>query len=234
MAVAVIAVLSSLVAGCDTTYQQNARAKLAAARRLAAQKPHLVATRGPDIRVDRLMLLRDADSTAVVVDVHSTADMILTDVPVAVGVRRGDRKVLLNGGKDLDYFQTHLPAVPAHGKATWVFRSPPGGAARKGDEAFVRIGVPTGRTTAASLPSLRAALAGPVGGTAKVTLDDAQIPQIDLPVFVVARRGRVPVAAGAAVVDALDRHLTITTDVPMTGRAGQLPASVVVVPTIFN
>ena len=62
-----------LIGGCDSTFQQNARAKLAAARRIAAKESHTVGRRGPDVRVDRLTLLRGADATAVVVDVHSTA-----------------------------------------------------------------------------------------------------------------------------------------------------------------
>ncbi len=75
-----LAVLGPALAGCDSTFQQNARAELAASRRLIAEKPHTVAERGRDVRVDAVTLLRDRASTAVVVDVHSTVDHIVTDV----------------------------------------------------------------------------------------------------------------------------------------------------------
>lgn len=224
------------LAGCDSTYQQNARAKIAAERRLGAQDARTVTERGPDVRVERVTLLRDRASTAIVVDLRSRADRALTDVPISVGVRRGDRKVLLNDAPELDWFQTHLPAIAARGRATWVFRSPPGGRARPGDTPFVRIGAPVApfAKRPAALPAVRAQLAGTGENGPKVTVSGAALPQFGLPVNVIARRGGVPVAAGTAIVSSLDRGEEVTVEVPLTGRAGRAPLAATTTPTIFE
>lgn len=224
-----------LVAGCDSTFQENARAKLAASRRLAAKESQTVSERGGAVRVDRVTLLRDGASTAVVVDAHNTSSTTETDVPISVGVRRGSKKLLLNGAEELGWFQTHIPSVPARGKVTWVFRSPPGGLARKGDTPFVRIGAGKPLNSAVSaLPSIRAAIEGKVGRTATVDLTEATLPQRDVPVNVVVRRGLVPVAAGTISADSVDRGERVTVAVPLTGRAGSHPATAAAAPTIFQ
>ncbi len=149
-------------------------------------------------------------------------------------MRRGARKVVLNDEKELDYFQSHIPAIGPRAKATWVFRSPPGDRARAGDTPFVRIGAPLNKVRPTSFPSVRARISSPVARTTKVTLDQAKIPQLGLPVTIVVRRSGRPVAAGTAVLDSLDRRQTATVSVPLTGRPGREPASLIVVPTIFN
>lgn len=236
--IALLGLLAALPAtvGCDSTFQQNARAKLAAERRLAAQDRHVVAERGPDVRVERVTLLRGAGASAVVVDVRNRADRALTDVPISVGVRRGTRKVLLNDGADLDWFQTHLPAVPAGGRATWVFQSPAGERARAGDQPFVRIGRPvrTATSSGARLPSIDARVARTTTNSATVTVERVALPQLGLPVAVVARRGDRPVAAGVVTVPAVDRGESLTVDVPLIGRAGTAPLRAVIAPTIFD
>lgn len=230
-----LAILPAL-AGCDSTFQQNARAKLAAERRLAAQERHVVVDRGPDIRVERVTLLRAGASTAVVVDVRSRADRVLTEVPISVGVRRRGSKVLLNGGADLDWYQSHLPAVPARGRATWVFRAPPGGIARPGDSPFVRIGRPAANAPQAgpTLPAIDARVVRATPAAATVRVERVAVPQLGLPIAVVARRGALPVAAGVVTVPAIDRGETLTVDIPLTGRAGSAPLRAAITPTIFD
>lgn len=237
--IALLALLSVLpvLAGCDSTFQQNARAKLAAERRLAAQDRQVVAERGPDVRVERVTLLRSGSTSAVVVDVRSRADRPLTDLPISVGVRRGARKVLLNGGPELEWFQTHLPAVPARGRATWVFRTPEGLPVRATDTPFVRIGAPSTvvtATTPGTLPAIEARVVGVTRDTVTVEVSRVEIPQLGLPISVVARRGEVPVAAGTISVPSIDRGERVTTDVPLIGRAGKAPLQTAITPTIFQ
>ncbi|MFT4034296.1 MAG: hypothetical protein QM679_01825 [Patulibacter sp.] len=223
-----------LLGGCDSTIQANARAKLAAQRRLAAKEAHLVVQRGTAVRVDRVTLLRDADSTAVVVDLHNATTQAVGDVPISVGVRRGTAKVLLNDDPELDWFQTHLPLVAGGDRATWVFRSPPGGRARAGDTPFVRIGAPLRTVATSPLPTLTATVAHSTASKADVVLSDATVPQIGLPVNVVARRDEVPVAAGTAVLDTLDRDEQRTISVPLTRDARTLAPTASALPTIYQ
>ena len=82
--------------------------------------------------------------TAVVVELRSRARTPLTDVPIAVGVRtRGGKALALNGGRDLDWFETHVAALAPGATTTWVFtarRRVPAGA-----RAYARVGVPTSK-----------------------------------------------------------------------------------------
>lgn len=224
------------VAGCDSTFQQNARAKLGAERRLAAKEPQVVADRGSEVRVERVTLLTAPGSTAVVVDLRNHAARAYRDLPISVGVRRGARKVLLNDAPELDWFSTHVPAIAAGGRTTWVFRSPPGRRAKRGEVPFVRVGAPSERFAAAppALPTLSARVTATTAGGATVELSEATVPQIGLPVNVVAREDDVPVAAGTALVPSLDRGERVTATVPLTGDPGAAPLVATSAPTIFE
>ncbi len=235
--VGLLGLATPLLAGCESTFDQNARAKLAAERRLAAQEPQVVTERGPDVRVQRVTLLRSGADSAVVVDVRSRAALPLSDVPISVGVRRGTRKILLNGGADLEWFQKHLPVVPARGEATWVLRTPNGVRTRAGDVPFVRIGAPSEvvqATTPRVLPRIASRLIGSTATSATVEITRVDIPQLGLPVSVVARRGTVPVAAGTVSLPSIDRGETVTAEIPLIGRAGKAPLQTAITPTIFQ
>ncbi|MCW2991457.1 MAG: hypothetical protein JWM73_2051, partial [Solirubrobacterales bacterium] len=53
------------LAGCATTQDRNARAKLDATRLLAARKPTVVTTPNPDVRVGKVALLHHDGAVAV-------------------------------------------------------------------------------------------------------------------------------------------------------------------------
>ncbi|MEH3054107.1 MAG: hypothetical protein PGN13_08905 [Patulibacter minatonensis] len=192
------ALVLPVLTGCDSTFQQNTRAEIAAARRLAAKSTVSVTQRGADVRVERVTLLTGDASTVVVADLRNRGTQALTDVPISVGVRRGTRKLLLNDAPDLDWWQTHLASIPAGGHTTWVFQSPPGDRAHVRDTPFVRVGDPDpklGRRPTGSFPTIGARVRVD-GSAAKVELTSASVPQLGLPVSVVLRRGDEPVAAG--------------------------------------
>jgi hypothetical protein len=251
LAVASLALLASV--GCDSTQDKNARAELQAKRELASRELPAVRRAHPDVRVERVGLVRGAakGSAAIVVELSSTAAQPLTDVPIAVGVRgRGGRR-LLNAKRNLDWFQTHVPAIPADGTVTWVFKGARDIAA--GDRPFAKVGLPRRLSSASSLPRVDAtaepaaaavarkpAKAGKKPRTAKapaarVTVDNASdVPQFGLQVYAYARRGNRYVAAGKTEVAELGSGQRRTVAVPLAGAARERSLRVEAIPTIFD
>jgi hypothetical protein len=224
----VVAVLAlGAVTGCDSTQNKNERAKLRATRELASRKPQRVTTPNPDVRVTNVALVRDRRSTAVVVDLRSSARTPLTDVPISVGVGR----VSLNARRGLDWFQTHVPAIPPGGRVSWVFVS--NGRLRLGGRPFARVGVPASPAIshAGSLPSISAA-AGPRGRV--VVENTSDVPQYGLQVYALAREGRRYVAAGKAALEHLGTGRRKTVRVVLTGPARNRPLRVYAIPAIFQ
>jgi hypothetical protein len=221
-----------LLTGCVTTQQRNARAKLSAEREIAAREPLSVGARNPEVDVVGTALVRARGRTAVVVDLRSRARTPLTDLPIAVGVRtRGGRTLALNRGRDLDWFATHVAALAPGAVTTWVFtarRRMPAGA-----RAYARVGVPgTGPVTRASaLPRLQASDLG--GGRVRVRNGSA-VPQVDLPVYAVARAGGRPVAAGRSSISKLAGDGEATVAVALVGARDVPRTQVHALPTIFE
>lgn len=246
------------LAGCDSTFDQNARAKLSAQRDIGTRTTPVVEQRTGDVRVTAVTLLRDKTSTAVVVELRSQAARVLSDVPITVGVQRGGKKIILNRSPDIEWFGKHLPSIAPGASTTWVFRSPPGRGGEPGDEPFVRVGAPTtlpDSTTPSVLPELSATASTtadaplpttpgepenparpPAPGTLRVSLtNSSDVPQLRLPVIALARVGERVVAAGVATLEELPKGATQSIDVPVTGNAGSgATAQAFTTPTIFE
>jgi hypothetical protein len=223
-----------LLGGCVTTQDRNARAKLSAERQIAARTPLRLGARNVEVDVAATALVRGGgrDRTAVVVELRSRASGPLTDLPIAVGVRtRGGKTLALNGGRDLDWFATHVAALAPGTTTTWVFtsrRRAPAGA-----RPYAQVGVPaaTPASRASSLPRLQAG--DLVGGRVRVRNRSA-IPQVDLPVYAVARAGGRYVAAGRASIPKLSGDGEATVAVPLVGARTAPRTQVHVLPTIFE
>jgi hypothetical protein len=224
-----------LLAGCVTTQDRNARAKLSAERQIAAREPLRVGARNAQVDVVSATLVRGrgrARTAAVVVELRSRAHTPLTDVPIAVSVRtRGGKRLTLNGGRDLDWFETHVAALAPGATTTWVLtarrRVPPGA------RAYAQVGVPPAKpaSKASSLPRLEASDLG--GGRVRVRNGSA-VPQVDLPVYAVARAGGRYVAAGRASIPKLSGDGEVTLAVPLVGARNAPQTQVHVLPTIFE
>jgi hypothetical protein len=233
---AVLAGLSAgaavLLTGCVTTQDRNARAKLSAERQIAAREPLRLGARNAEVDVATAALVRARGRTAVVVVLRSRARTPLTDLPIAVGVRtRAGKTLALNGGRNLDWFATHVAALAPGTTTTWVFtarRRVPAGA-----RAYAQVGVPAPVTAsrAASLPDLQVSDAG--GGRVRVRNGSA-VPQVDLPVYAVARAGNRYVAAGRASIPKLSGDGEVTVAVPLIGARNARETQVHVLPTIFE
>ncbi|MBJ7330323.1 MAG: hypothetical protein JHC95_10525 [Solirubrobacteraceae bacterium] len=229
--------LSPALAACDSTQEKNERAKLAALREISGREPQRVTKANPDVEVVRADLVRGGGRSAVVVDLRSRAAKPITDAPIEVGVRRGSRTVILNAGKDLPWFRTHVPAIPAGGTATWVLSVPLGRRTRPTDRAVVRVGIPGGKvvSTAVSVPKLDAALAGAKAGKVRTRVRNTSgVTQFGLQLYAVAKTGDRYVAAGSATVGALEQDKERTVSITLTGEQGNAPLRVLAAPTIFR
>jgi hypothetical protein len=225
---ALVAVLAlGGVTACDSTQNKNERAKLGATRILESRKPQRVTQANPNVAVTDVALVRGRRSAAIVVELRSRAAEPLTDVPIAVGVG----KVTLNERRRLDWFQTHVPAIPAGGSVTWVFetRRP----LKRPGRPFARVGVPQTPpiSHAQSLPTINAS--SEPGGRVVVE-NDSDVPQYGLQVYALARDGGRYVAAGKASLEHLGTGGSKTVRVPLTGRPEECRLTVHAIPTIFQ
>lgn len=252
----VLVLATGALAGCESTFDQNARAKLTAQRDLGTRTAAEVTERTADVRVEGVHLLRDQVSTAVVVDLRSEADRILTDLPITVGVVRDGRKIVLNRSSEIEWFGKHVPAITPGGTTTWVFRSPPGRGGKAGDEPFVRVGAPSrlAPQNVTALPPLRATSAPtaeaplpttpgeprepkrpPAPGFARAQIVNGDgVPQLRLPVYAVARDGDEVVAAGVALIEEVPRNTTTSIDIPLTRARDGGTITAFTTPTIFR
>jgi hypothetical protein len=226
------------LSGCVSTQDRNERAKLRATRLLASRElPHVTA-RNPDVEVVKVSLVRGrAHATAIVVDLRSSASKPLTDVPIVVGVRSpGGRRVAFNLRRRLEWFQTHVPAIPAGEQVTWVFE----GRRRvePGDRPFARVGIPAAPaiSSASSLPKIAAlpAAANDRRAVRVVVENTSDVPQFGLQVYALVRTGGRYVAAGTASIEHLGTGQRKAARVPLTGSARERQPAVHASPTIFR
>ena len=235
LAAAALALLG--LAGCgDSTQLKNDRAEVEAKRVLGGREARSVTRPNPDVRVEDVAIVRDRRSTAIVVDLRSSAPRPLTDVPIAVGVRTasGSRRTL-NAARGMGWFQTHVPAIASGGRATWVFRTR---RATPAGRPFAKVGALSGTpiSRARSLPPIEvSAQAGSRSRAARVRVENASdVPQAALQVYAVATAGARTVAAGRAAIRRLAPGASTTVNVPLTGRPRGTALRLQAPPTIFE
>jgi hypothetical protein len=223
-------VLAVAVSGCATTQDANKRISVRFDRTLASRKP--LELRGTDrnVKVVRTAVVDGKDGSAIVVVLRNTGDAPVNDLPIEVGPQGGRP---LNTAANVPYFQSHAPAIAPGDEVTWVYASKePVGSS----QAFARVGAPSSRplTTAGHVSELEASgKSGGSGVRAEVT-NDTGIPQYDLDVYAVARKGGRYVAAGRASLEHLgvskSAHLTL----PLVGDAKVTQIQVFAPQTLFQ
>jgi hypothetical protein len=238
VAVGAVALLAlGALTGCDSTQQKNGRAELKAKRELGSRKLPVPARGNPHVRVVRAALVRGkAGSGAIVVKLRGTGPKPLTDVPIAVGIRGSDgRSRLVNAKRHLNWFQTHVPAIPAGGTVTWVYKGARG--VKAGDRAFAKVGVPPrpALSSASSLPEIDAAPAPGHAAKRRVSVENvSDVPQYGLQVYAFAQQGGRYVAAGKTEIEHLGTGQRVTVAVPLTGSVRKRPLRVEAIPTMFE
>ena len=217
----ILALGALVLSGCVTTQQRNERYKLRADRTLESRKPLLVRRPAGDIRVGGVTALRSGRGSAVVVELENRSGHALGDVPISVGVGR----TRLNARGGLEFFQTHVAAIGAGARVTWVFTTP-----RR---------IPRGRPFAVAGDAARSPAAlprievSPAPGGALVR-SRTDVPQYGLPVYALARRAGRLVAAGRATVAQLGSTRSATVALRMVGAPRGAQIELEALPTIYE
>jgi hypothetical protein len=223
-AAGVVLAAAGSTAGCVSTQDKAARLRLNSDRIRASQSVTRVAVAGPAVSVAAVALVSAGRRTAFVVTVRNGTGRAVSDLPISVGYRSAHRRsVYVNADADLGYFAAHLPVVAAHRRFIWVYTS--GRRLPRHARPFALIG---------PRPAVSAGLAGapPVidAGTRTTVPGDlleiavrnpSGIPQYQLPVYAVARRGGRTTAAGVGMVKELDGGATQTLRLHLLGRLDQ-------------
>jgi len=224
------------LAGCSTTQQEAARLQLNSARLRASQLSVRVTHDNPQLAVTRLAVLGSGRGSAIVVRLRSRTAHPVSDLPISVGViRPGGRRHYLNTAPGMDYFQTHLPVIPADGALTWVLTT---GQIPSGQRPFAIVGA-QGAVQPGAIPTLprltvAATLTRPGRSLALTVGNPSAAPQYQLPVYAVASRAGRYVAAGEATIANLGTGTSTQLQVTLVGNPARATISLEAPPTIFR
>ena len=227
---AALVLLAVAVSGCATTQDADKRITVRFDRTLASRKPLELHGTARNVKVVRTAVVDGKDGSAIVVVLRNTGEAPVNDLPIEVGPQGGRA---INTGANVPYFQSHAPAIAPGEEATWVYASKdPIGSS----EAFARVGAPSSPplTTAGHVSELDAS--GKSGGAAvqaEIT-NDTGIPQYDLDVYAVARKGGHYVAAGRASLVHVGVSQSAHVRLPLIGDAKGTRIEVFAPQTLFQ
>jgi hypothetical protein len=237
LAIPVIVGLSAALAGCVSTQTKNARLVLENERTVTSQGSVRVTHVNPEVAVTGVHLVRFSSGAAVAVSLHNLSSHPLSDLPISIGIaRRQGERYYLNAKANLDYFDNHLAALGAGAATTWVL--PLRRTTLPRGRLFAEVGFAEtpASTRDRSLPTIDASVAGAaVTGGLEITIDNRSgVPQMRLPVYVVATRAGRYLGAGRATVAELSggEHRTLRLQLLGTSTGARL--EVFAPPTIFN
>jgi hypothetical protein len=224
------------LAGCVTTQEKNSWLLLRNARTLASQSAVRVSTENPLVHVKSIEIVRGRRSDALVVSVANLGSRPLTDLPISVGVvAHRAAPVYLNGRANIDYYDSHVPAIPPHATTSWVL---PGIRTVPAGRVFARVGVARdpSSTTVAALPRIGAAQLTD-GGADQLRIrlsNDSSLPQYAVQVYAVALRHGAAVGAGRTTVGELSGSAQATVGLALAGRTTGAQLELYAPPTIFK
>jgi hypothetical protein len=192
------------LAGCTTTQHEAQRERLDSARQRAALESTRVTTANTVVTATSVAEVRADGKTAFVVTIGNRGHRAVTDLPISVGYTRASgASAFLNSAANLNYFESHLPAVRPGKSLVWVFttdRTVP-----SGSRAFARIGLKR------AVPALLAERVNigvgyrylPTMNSLTVHLTNStSVPQYQLQVYAYAKRdGHYVGAANATVMN---------------------------------
>jgi len=222
--------LAAVASGCATTQDANKRASITADRTLASRKPLELKRVDPHVQVVSTTVLNGKQGSAVVAVLRNRGDQPVNDLPIEVGPEGGQP---VNTRPNVPYFQSHGPAIAPGEQTTWVYVSKDPLGARR---AFVRVGAPEPSpvTTAGHVDELDATGSGAGAAVQAQVTNDTGVPQYDLDVYAVARRGRRYVAAGRANVVHLGVTESARLSLPLIGDAKGAQVEVFAPQTLFQ
>jgi hypothetical protein len=163
----------------------------------------------------------------------------VTDLPISAGYQNaaGDR-VYLNAAANLQYFEAHLPAIPAKHSLTWVYTT--NAKVPDGARPFAAVGLkPAAPALLTDTDVAIGVRSGHLSGTDAVTVhldNTSSVPQYQLQVYAYARTAGRYVLAGNATVPELDggSKQVVRLKLVSTGAAPSANLHVVAIPTILQ
>jgi hypothetical protein len=221
--------LATVVSGCATTQDANKRASINADRTLASREALELKKTARNVQVVRTSVINGEGGSAIVVVLRNRGDEPVNDLPIEVGPEGGQP---VNARPNVPYFQSHAPAIAPGEQATWVYVSKE----RLGsDAAFARVGAAANPPTKAGSVSELDTRGSAHGSSveAKVT-NDVGIPQYDLDVYAVARKGGRYVAAGRVNLEHLGVSKTAQLKLPLIGDPKGAQVQVFAPQTLFQ
>ena len=224
--------LAVVLSGCATTQDADKRASITADRTLASRKPLQLRGTDREVQVVRTSVIHGRDGSAIVVVLRNRGDSPVNDLPIEVGPEGGQP---LNARPNVPYFQSHAPAIAPGARGDLGLRH------QGPDRVEPRLrqgGRPRAEARDDSGSSLRARggrLARPGGSSvqAEVT-NDTGIPQYNLDVYAVARKGGRYVAAGRANLEHLGVDASAHLSLPLIGDARGTQVQVFAPQTLFE
>lgn len=215
-----LALIAAFAAGCDTTTEKSARAKVAADRELQSRKKVTVRKQDARIKIDTVQAVGKGKKAAIVVVVTNTSAGALTDLPINVGVKRGGKTKLLNRGPNIYYFYNHIPAAAPGVQTTWV--APLGRRIPKG-KLFAIVGKPVQEQRPGQfVPKLKiSSITAKKGAVTGSLENNSGNPQYVIELYATASKGDKFVAAGRNRVVRLANGEAQTFEIPLSGRLGK-------------
>ena len=235
-----LAFVLTALAGCDSTQQQAARARLKGIRAIASESPTVVRRANQDVRVVGVTLLRGPWGAVITVRLRNHASHPLNDLPISVGIVSSRRRMYLNAAANVDYFKTHLASIGARSSVTWVFSTPRQSPAAASPFAVVGTRPSVPATAVRALPRIeiaqtRRAPGSSLGPRVRLTVTNASaVPQYQLQVYALGlERGRY-VAAGRATVSHLGTGSSETLELSLLGARRETSLQLEALPTMFQ
>jgi hypothetical protein len=219
----VLALAALALAGCETTHEKSARLERAAHRKGVAANAQGLKITSPSrtITVHSALALHTSEGTAAAVTLTNTAGAE-REVPLLISVAQSGAHAVSNSEPGLARSLTSVAYVPAHGSAVWVddqiaLTGTPGAVTAKVGE-----GKPAGGRPPAIVLGAHHLEKEPGGEVLVATLSNrSALPQHELAIYALARRGGHTVAAGRGVVNALDAGATAKVQIFLVGGSAQ-------------
>jgi hypothetical protein len=196
------AALAVSLSACETTAEKSARLEKAAHHTRLAEKGLTISRPSREVRVLSATIVHGREGAAAVIALRNDSAHALRAVPIAITIKDAHGAVLFqNNTAGLEPALTSLGSLAAHGQATWI------------DDQILASGTPASVSAiVGEAPHASGALpritvdgvhtseeSGTVGAAGTVH-NGSSVPQQNLVVYVLARRGGQIVAAGRAVL----------------------------------
>jgi hypothetical protein len=220
--------LAATLAGCDTTRDKSARAKIFADRSLASREPVVVKKEFAPIEVDTVQAVGRGKNALIVVHLTNTAQETYAALPI--NVLAGNK--ILNRGPEVPYFTNHVPAIDGNAQTTWIFK--PGKRIKSGRLSAV-VGAPNkNQTIGKEMPDLRVEDLDIATYSALGTVKNKSgTPQYSVEIYITtAKKGRYT-SAGIGRVVKLSSDGSRGFNVPLVGKPGDAEAKVSLGPAVL-